>query len=71
MRGDYGAIQFTDREWSEAKIRRAEYWLVVVGNVATTPIFRLWKDPHLELTVRCRYQRSIAAVWTSRVALEG
>ena len=70
LRDHSGAIQFTDREWSEAKIRQAEYWLVVVGNIAATPMFRLWKDPHRVLNVRCRYQRSVAAVWTSRVAME-
>jgi hypothetical protein len=71
MKGGTGAIQFTDREWSEAKLRRAEYWLVVVGNLIATPGFRLWKDPHSALSVQCRYQRSVAAVWTSRVALQG
>jgi len=70
MKGHAGAIQFTDREWSEAKIRQAEYWLVVVGNIVETPIFRLWKNPHRLLSVQCRYQRSVAAVWTSRVALQ-
>jgi hypothetical protein len=70
LRGHSGAIQFTDHEWSEAKVRQAEYWLVVVGNVATTPIFELWKDPQRVLTVQCRYQRSVAALWTSRIALQ-
>jgi len=70
LRGHAGAIQFTDREWSEAKIRRAEYWLVVVGNITATPIFRLWKDPQSVLSAQCRYQRSVAAVWNSRVTLE-
>ncbi len=70
LKGHSGAIQFTDREWSEAKIRRAQYWLVVVGNIDATPIFRLWKDPHRVLSAQCRYQRSVAAVWTSRVALQ-
>lgn len=70
LRGDSGAIQFTDREWSEAKIRGTEYWLVVVGNVVATPFFRLWKDPQRVLSVQCRYQRSVAAVWTSKVALQ-
>lgn len=69
LKGLSGAIQFTDREWSEAKVRRNEYWLVVVGNVAATPVFKLWKDPQRVLDAQCRYQRSIAAVWTSRVAL--
>lgn len=71
LKGHSGAILFTDREWSEAKVRQAEYWLVVVGNVAATPMFRLWKDPHRLLSVQCRYQRSVAAIWTSRVALRG
>jgi Domain of unknown function (DUF3883) len=70
LKGPSGPIQFTDREWSEAKMRQAEYWLVVVGNINETPIFRLWKDPHRALSARCRYQRSIAAVWTSRVTLQ-
>lgn len=69
LRGYSGAIQFTDREWSEAKLRQADYWLIVVGNVTTTPVFRLWKDPQKILHAQCRYQRSITALWTSRVAL--
>lgn len=68
--GHSGAIQFTDREWSEAKVRKAEYWLVVVGNISATPMFRLWKDPQRVLSVQCRYQRSVVAVWTSRVKLK-
>ena len=70
MKGYSGAIQFTDREWSEAKIRGAEYWLVVVGNLAALPVFQLWKDPQHVLIAQCRYQRSVAAVWTSRVTLQ-
>ncbi len=70
LRGHSGAIQFTDREWREAKVRQAEYWLVVVGNITATPVFQLWKDPHRVLSVQCRYQRSVAAVWTSRVAIQ-
>ena len=71
LKGHSGAILFTDREWSEAKIRQAEYWLVVVGNITETPIFKVWKDPHRVLSVQCQYQRSVAAVWASRVALRG
>jgi hypothetical protein len=70
LRGHSGPIQFTDREWSEAKVRQAEYWLVVVGNISATPIFRLWENPHGALSVRCRYQRSVTAVWTSRISLQ-
>lgn len=28
-----GSLQFTDREWSEAKMRKANYWVVIVGNL--------------------------------------
>jgi Protein NO VEIN, C-terminal len=70
LAGRSGAIQFTDREWSEAKVRKAEYWLVVIGNVTATPTFQIWKDPQRLLSVQCRYQRSVAAVWTSRVTLQ-
>ena len=34
-----------------------------------TPIFGLWRDPQRVLRAQCRYQRSVAALWTSRVAL--
>lgn len=70
LKGHSGAIQFTDREWSEAKVRESDYWVLVVGNVTTSPIFRLWKDPHRALTVQCRYQRCVAALWGSRVTLQ-
>jgi len=69
LKGNSGAIQFTDREWSEAKVRQEEYWLVVVGNITAAPICRLWKDPQRVLSAQCRYQRSVAAVWTSRIVL--
>jgi len=70
LRGCAGAIQFTDCEWSQAKTLREEYWLVVVGNVTSDPVFGLWKDPQHLLPAQCRYQRSVAAVWTSRVSLQ-
>jgi len=70
MKGYSGAVQFTDREWSEAKARGEEYWLVVVGNITTTPVFGLWKNPRRVLVAQCRYQRSVAACWTSRVTLQ-
>jgi hypothetical protein len=69
LRGHAGAIQFTDREWSEARIRRTDYWLIVVGNVTAKPVFGLWKDPQHALAAQCRYQRSVSAFWTSRVTL--
>ena len=35
-----GDILFTDREWTEAKTRREDYLLVVVGNLEDVPLIR-------------------------------
>lgn len=64
-----GGILFTDREWSEAKARRANYWLVVVGNVEANPIAKLITDPAATLNAECRYQTTIAASWRASVAV--
>lgn len=67
-----GAIQFTDREWSEATFRRTDYWLVVVGNLINDePAARVIRDPRATLTdASCRYQKSITATWHATVQVE-
>jgi hypothetical protein len=62
-----GGIAFTDREWTEATVRRAAYWLVLVGNIESDPIARLIRDPSDSLQVKCRYQTTIAASWRATV----
>lgn len=64
-----GGIAFTDREWSEAKVRRGDFWLVVVGNIESNPIARLIPDPADALHAECRYQTTIAASWRATVAV--
>jgi hypothetical protein len=64
-----GDIQFTDREWSEAKFRADHYLLVVVGNLAADPVARVVPNPHAALTARCSYQKSVCAVWRSTIDL--
>ncbi len=64
-----GGILFTDREWSEAKARRADYWLVVVGNIESNPIAKLFPDPTTTLEAECKYQTTIAASWRASVAV--
>ncbi len=64
-----GDIQFTDREWSEARIRRENYWVVVVGNLEAVPAPRVIRDPHAVLSVTCRFRRSIAVELRSRVVV--
>jgi hypothetical protein len=63
----HGDIQFTDREWSEASLRRQNYLLVVVGNLAADPIAKVFRDPVSLLVARCEYRTTVAAVWRSQV----
>lgn len=65
-----GGIAFTDREWTEATVRRTDYWLVVVGNLeAGTPQARLIRDPTVTLDAHCRFQTTVAASWQATVAV--
>lgn len=64
-----GGIAFTDREWTEARARRQDYWLVVVGNVESNPVARLIADPTAALQAKCQYQTTIAASWRATVAV--
>ena len=64
-----GGITFTDREWTEAGIRRADYWLVVVGNLETRPIAKVIHDPTAVLHAQCCYQTTIAATWRANVVM--
>ncbi len=66
-----GDIQFTDREWSEAKYRGDDYLLVVVGNLVAEPVARVMPNPHAFLDARCSYQKSVSAVWRSVVDVNG
>jgi len=67
MKQGKGGILFTDREWSEAKVRRADYLLVVVGNIDTNPIAKLFRDPTATIEAACKYQTTISASWRATV----
>jgi hypothetical protein len=64
-----GGIAFTDREWTEAMARRQNYWLIVVGNLESSPVARLIPDPTAALQAKCQYQTTIAASWRATVAV--
>ena len=64
MRGD---IQFTDREWLEARRRRENYWLVVIANLAAEPVPKIVTDPYGHLRATSSVQTSVAVVWRSTV----
>jgi len=69
MKQSRGGILFTDREWTEATTRRADYWLVVVGNIEAHPVARLFLDPVATIKAECKYQTTIAASWRATVAV--
>jgi hypothetical protein len=66
LRGD---VQFTDREWVEAKRRRENYWMVVVGGLAGAPTARVIRDPYLALTATSTMRTTVTAVWRARVSV--
>ena len=64
-----GDIQFTDREWIEAKRRRENYWLVVIANLAAEPISKIVVDPYRNLRATSSVRTSVAVVWRSTVSV--
>ncbi len=64
-----GSILFTDREWFEAKLRGSDYWVVVVGNLATEPMARIIRDPHTTLPARSIYRQRISVDWQASVSV--
>lgn len=66
-----GDIQFTDREWSEAKRRQENYRLVVVANLAAEPTAKVFIDPYRHLEATSSVQTSVSVVWRSTVSVSG
>jgi hypothetical protein len=64
-----GGILFTDREWAEAKLRRTNYWLVVVGNLSADPIPRIIRDPYASLSIHSAYRQTLSVEWRSIVSV--
>ena len=65
----HGEILMTDREWSEAGLRRSDYWLVVVGNLDGDPVPQVFRDPYRQLDARCVFSKSVTASWRSSVSV--
>ena len=64
-----GGILFTDREWLEAKRRRHNFFLVVVGNLAAEPQARVFPDPYAVLPTSCTLLTTVTASWRSTVSV--
>lgn len=64
-----GEVEITDREWAEARLRRENYWMVVVGGLAATPTARVIQDPYTALSATSRIRSTLTAVWRARVSV--
>ena len=64
-----GDIQFTDREWIEAKRRRENYWLIVIANLTGNPIPKIVVDPYRQLRATSSVRTSVAVVWRSTISV--
>lgn len=69
IKSSKGSIQFTDREWTEAKFRSNNYWLIVVGNLANNPIARVFRNPHQNLTVNSSFRQTVTVDWHTYVSV--
>lgn len=65
--GDHGAILFTDREWSVARILEHSYVLAVVRSLATEPSLELYQNPVASLAVTMRVVESVSICWNTRI----
>ena len=63
LKGPSGNLLFTDREWSEARTRNQAYCLVVIANLAETPVARLVANPRRALTAHSECRTTVAVSW--------
>lgn len=64
-----GGVLFTEREWTEARARRDDYWVVVVGNLDSVPIARVFPDPVRNLEASCQVVKSASTVWRAEASV--
>jgi Protein NO VEIN, C-terminal len=64
-----GDIVFTDLEWRVAREVRRDYWLVVVGCLASQPAAKVYTDPHRILRATEVIEQVQRVSWRSRVSV--
>jgi hypothetical protein len=67
MRLARGEILFTDYEWSQAKRKASNYWLVVVGCLDADPRALLIRNPAAEIKAHSNIRQSATVSWRARV----
>ena len=64
LKGAKGDVLFTDREWAEANHRGPDYWLVLVGQLATeSPVAKVVRHPATILEPTCQIVQTASATW--------
>lgn len=66
LKSQQGDLLFTDREWSEAKVRGSAYWLVVIANLRSRPKAHVIPNPRTVLKCESDYRTSITVSWRAR-----
>jgi hypothetical protein len=66
-----GDVVFTDLEWQVAGDSRRDYWLVVVGCLASQPAAKVFSDPHRILRANEVVEQIQRVSWRSRVSVAG
>lgn len=71
LKQNTGQIMFTDKEWHQASIRRENYILIVVGNLATVPSARIFPDPYESIPAYLALETRLIPTWRATVSLLG
>ncbi|MDA1013547.1 MAG: DUF3883 domain-containing protein [Planctomycetota bacterium] len=61
-----GDVLFTDREWAEARIRRSNYWLVIITGLSDAPRGHVIVDPHTAIQCKSEYRTSVTVSWRAK-----
>jgi hypothetical protein len=69
LKGNSGSVLFTEREWTEARARKEDYWVVVIGNLQGSPIHAIFPDPHVSLAAQSRFRQSLVLSWHASVRI--
>lgn len=61
--GDSGGITFTSKEWDTARCSGDNYFLVIVRNVSTQPLFQIIKNPYAALSPKKSVFTTVQVRW--------
>lgn len=69
LRDFSGRVLFTDREWSQAREMRADYWAVIIGNLQAQPCAKVYRDPYSTLPAQPRLIETSSVICTATASV--